>query len=150
MGSLNPINKSFCLERLCESNFHKLMRLAPDLGEINETAVAQAQGKPSLHLRIIDRAPYTLTVELSHHFADATQILGEPAVRVRVYLDVRSAEVLCYACRPPARQKAAPMLGVKQLMNNKWSLNYFLEKWLSHCLLSGYCFKQEETLEHAV
>lgn len=150
MGALNPVNKSFCLEKLCESNFYKLMRLAPNLSQIDEQAVAQAQGKPSLHLRMIDRAPYTLTVELSHYFAEASEILGEPALRIRIYLDTRSAEVLCDEARPPACRAKTHMGNAIQLMNYKWTLNYFLEKWLNHCLRAGYRFKREESLERAV
>ncbi|MGH8550445.1 MAG: hypothetical protein ACRERU_17960, partial [Methylococcales bacterium] len=63
LSRLNPVNKSRILQTLCESNFHKLFRLAPDLSRIKTLATAEASGRPKLYIRILERNPYTLTLE---------------------------------------------------------------------------------------
>lgn len=150
MGELNPVNKSLCLEMVCESNYYKLLRLAPDFSQIDAAAVAVARGKPSLHLKVIEKAPYTRTLELSHCFDKENSPSLEPAVKLQVYLDTRSVEVLHDAFRPPFVKALKRLPESRALMDYKWSLNYFLEKWLSHCLQSGYRFNSEATLEQAV
>ncbi|TAL49646.1 MAG: DUF1249 domain-containing protein, partial [Methylovulum sp.] len=30
MSLINPVNKSFCLEQICESNYQKLFKLIPN------------------------------------------------------------------------------------------------------------------------
>lgn len=141
MRVLNPVNKSYCLHKVCESNFHKLLRLAPDLIQIDQTVVAQVNGNPALHLRVLERNRYTLTMELTHYFSHDVRVLFEPAVRIRVYLDAQSAEVLVdqKLRETPYTQNRKP--DPRAILDFKWSINYFLEKWLNHCLNTGYCFE---------
>lgn len=141
MSLLNPVNKSFCLYRLCESNYYKLVRLIPDLLQLDHSAIASAAGKPELHIRLVDRSPYTLTLELSHCFQENSKSLFEPAVKIRAYLDAKSVEVLADHNRPHLAQGAQPSMQADQIMDYKWSLNYFLDKWLNHCLRLGYRFE---------
>jgi uncharacterized protein YqiB (DUF1249 family) len=66
--------------------------------------------------------------------------LLEPAVKIRVYLDARAAEVLGDRDRPSqagVRQREAK---AREVMEHKWTLNYFLSQWLEHCLACNYCF----------
>jgi uncharacterized protein len=94
MSFLNPINKSLCLEQVCASNYEKIFRLIPELCAIEGNAVGLAENNTALHLLIIEQTAYTLTIELSHCFNKKPDELLEPAVRIRVYLDVQLAEVL--------------------------------------------------------
>jgi uncharacterized protein YqiB (DUF1249 family) len=141
MSALNPINKSYWLEKLCESNYSKLLCLVPDLANIPESnrVVAYADGKPSLHLRLIRRAPYTLTLELTYCFDQGLEAF-EPAVKIRVYLDARAAEVLSDHCRPFVLDALKSNRSGREVLDYKWSLNYFLYKWLDHCLKNHYRF----------
>ena len=68
MSFVNPVNKSFCLELICESNYQKLLRLIPDLLTLKETAIGLAPNNTTLHITVIESTPYTMTVELSHCF----------------------------------------------------------------------------------
>jgi len=104
MSFVNPVNKSFCLEQVCESNYQKLLKLIPDLMAFEETAIGLAPQHITLHLEIIERTPYTLTLELSHCFHKNQHELLEPAVRIRLYLDAQLAEVLSDLC--PCRRGA--------------------------------------------
>jgi len=150
MSSINPVNKSFCLERVCEANFLKLFRLIPDLKQIQDKATGYSNNKPDLQVRIIERAPYTLTVELSHCFGDSKiDELLEPAVKVRLYLDAHLAEVMHDHYRSHVSRVIKDPGQYADIMDYKWSLNYFLEKWLDHCLQINYCFV-DETLATAI
>ena len=94
MGLINPVNKAACLEQVCESNYQKLFKLIPDLMAFNETDIGLAPNNTALYLEIIERTPYTLTLELSHCFNSEQEELLSPAVKIRVYLDAHLAEVL--------------------------------------------------------
>lgn len=140
MSALSPINKSYWLANLCEANFRKLNVLIPDLALIPPTAALKADGKPVLFLRLIERSPYTLTVELTHSFDWGFEALSEPAVQIRIYMDAGAAEVLSDRDRPFVLDALKDSISHKGVMDYKWSLNYFLSQWLDHCLQSQYCF----------
>lgn len=149
MSLLNPINKSLCLEQLCTANFQKLSRLLPDLDSIGRSAVGIAPNRSHLYLNVLERSPYTVTIELSHRFIrpEDQQIL--PAIIIRIYLDAKMAEVLS-----DHAHKAIPQVfehfGFSQaIMDYKWRLNYFLQKWLEHCLSQGYLFSAANTKTNA-
>lgn len=101
-----------------------------------ETAIGLAPHHSTLHLEIIERTPYTLTVELSHSFNKNLA----PAVKIRVYLDAHLAEVLSDHARAGVAQVFKDPGLSREIMNYKWRLNYFLQKWLDHCLKKDYLF----------
>ena len=140
MSFVNPVNKSICLEQVCESNYQKLFKLIPDLMAFKNAATGSAPHYTTLHLDIIERTPYTLTLELSHCFNNNSNDFLAPAVIIRVYLDAQLAEVLSDHARAGVAQVFKdPGLSL-EIMNYKWRLNYFLQKWLDHCLKKNYLF----------
>jgi len=141
MPTLKLVHPFRTLQDTCESNYRKLLRLIPHLSCLEERAVAYLGGKPALHLRLLERAPYTITLELSYCFEHAPRPLFEPALKLKIYLDVGMAEVIEDSERPPLR------LGDTvdgQVLEHKWKMNYFLDKWLDHCLQHGYRFTPED------
>jgi len=140
MSFVNPINKSICLEYVCESNYQKLFKLIPDLMAFKKSAIGLALHNTTLHLEIIERTPHTITVELSHCFAGNLDEFLEPAVKIRVYLDAQLAEVLSDHVRAGVSQVFKDPGLSREIMNYKWRLNYFLQKWLDHCLKKDYRF----------
>ncbi len=143
MSVFLPINTSYCLEQICESNFQKLLRLIPDLSDIKEAAVGLAASQTTLYLEVIEETPYTKTVELSHCFSNNTNELMAPAVIIRVYLDARLAEVLSDHARARVARVFPDPRKSRDIMNYKWRLNYFLQKWLDHCLGKSYQFSSK-------
>jgi uncharacterized protein YqiB (DUF1249 family) len=94
---------------------------------------------------VLERSPYTLTVILSHSFKRNLEEFLEPAVTIRLYLDLQLAEVISdHARAAVAKVYKNPSLSL-EIMNYKWRLNYFLQKWLEHCLISDYCFNSESS-----
>ena len=140
MSFLNPINKSLCLEQVCASNYEKLFRLIPDLRDVKGNAVGLATNNTTLHLQIIEQTAYTLTIELSHCFNKKPEELLEPALRIRVYLDAQLAEVLSDHARAGVNHVFKDFGLCREIMNYKWRLNFFLQKWLDHCLTKNYQF----------
>lgn len=142
MSQFQPLDKSLWLHKVCEANFRRLTGLVPDFDRIDASATAEASGKPPLRWRLLERSPYTLTVELTHDFSPAFSPLAEPAVRMRVCMDSQTVEMLSDHERPAVLdalrgERAARAVAV---MDYKWTLNYFLARWLDHCLASNYRF----------
>ncbi len=141
MSLVHPVNTSICLEKLCESNFQKLFSLIPNLCSFQKHATGETTNKPALYLKVIDRTQHTLTVELSHCFNKNQDKFMEPAVKIRIYLDANLAEVLKDHKRTDV-SKVYPDPGkTLEIMDYKWKLNYFLQKWLDHCLQKNYIFR---------
>jgi len=141
MALVNPVNKSLCLEQVCASNYEKLFQLIPELITIEDSATGFSPRHTALHISIIERTPYTLTVELSHCFNGDLSAFFAPAVKIRIYLDAQLAEVLSDHSRAGVAQVFKDPALSRDIMNYKWRLNYFLQKWLDHCLHKGYHFK---------
>lgn len=140
MSVFYPVETSFWLQKVCEANYRKLTDLIPDLARLDSAATARAQDKPALHLRLLERSPYTLTLELTHAFAPDCGEVREPAVRIRVCLDAKTAEALCDHCRPTVLDALHGAASARDVLDYKWDLNYFLARWLDHCLSNDYRF----------
>ena len=134
MSRFSPLEKPYWLHEVCEHNYLKLTRLIHDWAHLVDTLTAYADSKPPLCLKLLQRAPYTLIVELTHDFTCTETPAREPDIRIRICLDAKTAEVL-------TRQAAEP-LGADRVLERKWRHNYFLSRWLDHCLNSNYRFSE--------
>jgi len=141
MNYVNPVNKSLCLEQMCESNYQKLLKLIPELLVMKNDAVGVALNNTPLLITVIENTPYTMMIELNHYFKQNKEEFLEPAVKIRLYLDVKLAEVMSDQTRDPISLVFKDKGLSKDIMNYKWRLNYFLQKWLDHCLKKGYQFR---------
>lgn len=144
MSQLKLVNTSFCLEKICETNYQKLFRLIPDLCSFETAAIGRTQNKPALYLDVLERNPYTLTIELSHCFDKQLAALIAPGIKIRVYLDAQLAEVIRDHDRPAVDRVYKNPGSAREIQDYKWRLNYFLQKWLDHCLKTDYRFYSRE------
>lgn len=144
MAKVTPVNKSFCLQNICETNYRKIFSLIPGLRNITQSAQGLSHGKPMLHVKILEQTPYTKTIQLSHFFQNESELLLEPAVKIRLYFDVCIAEVLRDYKRIEVANAINDIGRSKDILDYKWKLNYFLEKWLDHCLKTDYVFIMDE------
>ena len=128
------------LQAACEANYARLMRLLPSMREATTLRrVALSQGERQLAvlaLEVVERCPYTTTVQVRQESVSPWLPLTQ--LEVRVYHDARMAEVT-------AVQRARRFLGVYPYPNlamyqpdEKAQLNVFLGEWLSHCLACGH------------
>ncbi|MCG6940728.1 MAG: DUF1249 domain-containing protein [Thiohalocapsa sp.] len=125
------------LMALCEENYRALMQLAPRLASLSGVHASQRPGHASLELQIIDQAPYTTTLRLTHVFpatGGCSEWLPEPDATLKAYHDAGQVEVL------DLRQTALPIFSHYQspALYAKWKANLFLSKWLGWCLRDGH------------
>ena len=140
MSYVNPVNKSFCMEQMCASNYHKLLKLMPELLVLKEAALGVALNNTPLHITVIENTPYTMMIELNHCFTQSNDEHFEPAMKIRLYLDAQLAEVMSDQAHSSIAVAFKDKGLSKDIMNYKWQLNYFLQKWLDHCLKKDYQF----------
>jgi uncharacterized protein YqiB (DUF1249 family) len=140
MNAFCPSEKSFWLQKVCERNYEKLKSLIPDWTRVGDTSIARVHGKPALYLKLLERSAYTLILELTHDFERGFEQRQEPAVRIRVCLDSKTAEVLSDYCRPFVLDALRHDPSAGKVLDYKWTHNYFLARWLDHCVQSNYQF----------
>ena len=118
--TVRPLNKSFCLQMLCEENYVRLLRLIPkiDLGDFTSTAI---------QTDVIATGPFTYTAYIQPTGSQSESTTSR--FKCRIYLDTKSVEVISIDAYSMINQ--AQTTSPKDVLNNKWSLNYFFEKWLS-------------------
>ena len=135
------------LMQLYESNYLRLRRLCGDPAGLAGERLSSVERGCDLRLRVLERSAYTLTLNLTHVFQEAAQPLPAaaalstyPDVRVRVYCDARLvqaqewAETAAAAARLPRRGAA------DRELQQRWTGNMMLNKWLEYCLDLGHRF----------
>lgn len=122
---------------LYERNYIGLRRLIPELPAAGVVCRSQVPGNLDLHLRVLERFPYTSELSLTYFFQRDAELRAEPDVRVRIYHDARQAEVLSSHLRSWPDFQADPCPG----LHNRWRANRFLYKWVCYCLHQGHRFQ---------
>ncbi len=126
-------------QSLCESSFHKLRHLLPELGSRDNFSLKlhYQQHTGTAEFQVINRAPFTLELDVSIQ-ADWGQWLDMPSFRVRIYQDVRMAEIISMNHE---RHFQALYDYPNQKMHQpdeKAQLNLLLSEWLNFCLAHGF------------
>ncbi|MDX1802862.1 MAG: DUF1249 domain-containing protein [Alcanivorax sp.] len=116
----------------CEENYARLLPLLKALGERDAMSVEVGhQHHPhTLHLKVLERSPYTTTVRLEDQ--ELLAAMPAPRLTVRLYHDARLAEVT--EARPFRRVNARysyPNRNMHQ-PDEKAQWNLFLAEWLRH------------------
>jgi len=126
---------------LCEENYRYLMRLAPDLRQMQGCCQSQLKGALDLYLEVLEQTPYTTLIHITYFFSHRQGHRPDPDARVRIYHDARQSEVV------ELRQQALPLnAGVERpTLEQKWRINLFLSKWLAYCVRQGHQFNFDES-----
>lgn len=122
----------------CERNYWRLLSLLPQLRQHDQASVmvARGEGMVMLQAQVLERAPYTLVLDL-RELSTAHGLLPSQVMRLRLYHDARIAEVLSYQSRRVRQVRHDyPNPGMHQ-PDEKVRLNAFLAEWLSHSLQQG-------------
>lgn len=125
---------------LYESNYVRLIRLAPELDRIDGTVVSRVAEALDLFLTIEERFKYTTTINLTYRFDHDTHHALEPDARICIYHDVRAVEILSHCRRRRSRKVRAWRRGRMPEVDRKWEMNRFLAKWLTFCTHQGHLF----------
>ncbi len=126
------------LMALYESNFLRLQQLVPDLVRLDGYYRSCVAGDCDLHLEIIERSRYTVTLSLSYFFVEDGVRIADPDMRIRVYLDGRLAEVMQLNGdhRHPGLRRL--IRTHRHEMNLRWRRNMVLNKWLEVLMGQGH------------
>ena len=126
------------LMALYESNYLRLLGLIPELERLDGCFRSRVAGDCDLHVEILERARYTVTLSLTYHFETDDGLLVDPDMTVRAYLDGQLAEVLGLGKRQrhPALRKL--VREHREERDRRWRRNMVLNKWLDYLAEHGH------------
>lgn len=123
---------------LYESNFIRLRHLIPELDRLDGYYQSRVAGDCDLHLEILSRSRYTVTLSLSYFFDDNGRRLADPDMKIRAYLDGHVAEAM--SLRDDHLHAELRRLSVAhgEELNERWRRNVVLNKWLEYLTHQGH------------
>ena len=117
----------------------RLLRLIPEKRFSFDAAVSRSELDHDLHLQVLARDRYTLTLRLTYLFRDGLGAglpdQANPDLVVRVYHDAGLAEAL-----DNRDYGAAPKHAFPERFAASWRRNVLLNKWLDFLLGRGHGF----------
>jgi uncharacterized protein len=128
------------LMTLYESNFVRLGWLIEDLRTIGECRVSRSATDCDLHLTPMELARYTSVFRLTYVFTGSDSEVRDPDLEVCVYHDARLAEVRSFAGFRRHPQLSKLQSGLKRELDQRWTRNMMLNKWLEYCAERGHRF----------
>lgn len=124
---------------IAEQTYARLLLLAPKLELLSGEWVSERRGRRSLWLRVVEQTPYSTRCSLAEcgeH--DDEPCAPELVVEMRVYHDARVADLLSYRNRYGGCEVFDERVLAGDSLARKRELNFFLWKWLGHCLARGH------------
>jgi uncharacterized protein YqiB (DUF1249 family) len=121
-----------------ESNYLRLLRVVPELERLDGYYQSRVAGDCSLHLEIVERSRYTVTLSLSYFFFEDGKRIADPDMKIRAYLDGHLAEAVSLdgnhrhiALRRLSREYRCEL-------DQRWRRNIILNKWLEYLVDQGH------------
>jgi uncharacterized protein YqiB (DUF1249 family) len=134
------------LGALCEENYRQLLRIAPQLLEMDGRYMASVRQHPPLLIDVQREGPFTRRVRLTHLFrvVDDDTLHPDPDVQMKLFADTGQVEVL-----EVGNQQRLPLEGLYSTpgLQQKWQANLFVANWLSYCFKTGYRFCTDDGLD---
>ena len=119
-----------------ERIFKKLEKVLGDLTVIPAYMKFEAHGFMDLNVDRLHGDQKSITIALSHYFKQNGDMVPDPDMEVRIYLEMKMAEALTYQDSFGYRQ-VYPTPGQINLKAKK-DLNVFLNRWLSNIQNQGF------------
>jgi uncharacterized protein YqiB (DUF1249 family) len=121
----------------CDANYLRLMKLFPRLADEDVSVFGMTFGQDVYQVRLeaLERGPYTTLIELRH--VPETPWALQPRMRIRLYHDARSAEVVEFQGARHFRPRYVYPNHQMHLPDEKAQVNRFLSEFLSVCLEHG-------------
>jgi len=124
------------LMTLYESNFVRLGWLIHNI----RATVSRVASDCDLHLTPLDLSRYTSVFRLTYEFIFEGRAIRDPDLEVCVYHDARLAEVRGFRGFERHPQLARLQAGLKRELDQRWTRNMMLNKWLEYCAERGHHF----------
>ena len=123
---------------LYESNFLRLKHLIPELDRLDGHYKSRVAGDCDLHLEILDRSRYTITLSLSYFFYDNGVRIADPDMKIRAYLDGNLAEAMSLRGDHRHAELRRLLRAHKAELDVRWRRNVVLNKWLQYLMDQGH------------
>ncbi len=123
---------------LYESNYLRLLRLVPELDKIDGCFRSTVAGDCQLHVEILERCRYTITLSLTYHFETDEGHVADPDLLVRAYLDGRLAEAMSLGGDHRHRELQRLFKATRHQLDLRWKRNVILNKWLEYLSDKGH------------
>ena len=132
------------LMALYESNYLRLLRLMPELTRLDGCFRSRVAGDCDLHVDVLERCRYTVTLSLTYHFETDDGLLVDPDMTVRVYLDGQLAEAMAIGQRQRHRALKQLVHEHRTELDRRWQRNCVLNKWLEYLSHSGHLILERQ------
>ena len=130
--------KSFVgLMALYESNYLRLLHVIPELERLDGCFRSRVAGDCELHVEILERCRYTVTLSLTYYFEDGNGRVADPDLVVRAYLDGKLAEAMSLRGRH-RHAELQRLTAAHHELNARWQRNVVLNKWLEYLTDQGH------------
>lgn len=126
------------LMSLYETNHVRMRRLFGDPSALPDELITVAADDLPLHVRVLERAPYTAVLHLTYWFPEDGALRADPDLTVRVYRDAKLAEACACAPRPHHRALSPYAREGRDAVEQRWIMNVMLGKWLDFLLGAGH------------
>jgi len=126
------------LMSLYESNYLRLIRLIPEIERLDGCFRSRVAGDCDLHVEILERCRYTVTLSLTYRFATDEGDIANPDMIIRVYLDGDLAESMRIGSEQRHRHLLQLISSHKKELNTRWRRNIILNKWLEYLSDQGH------------
>jgi len=141
------------LMALYESNFIKFSRL---VGNVASSAagsggyyLSTVPADCDLYLAVESSSRYTRVLRLTYRFEEEGDLIADPDLSVRVYLDARMTEVAGWAMHHQHAVLSGLARRFTKELDKRWSHNMMLSKWLDYLIDMGHTFRCIEGIDHA-
>ena len=123
---------------LYESNYLRLLRLVPELERLDGCFRSRVAGDCELHVEILERSRYTVTIALTYFFDTDEGRIADPDMRVRAYLDGRQAEAMSLCGEHRHVELRRLERAHCRELDARWRRNVILNKWLDYLTEQGH------------
>lgn len=126
------------LMALYESNFIRLRQLIPELERLDGYYQSRVAGDCDLHVEILERSRYTVTLSLSYFFYEGELRVADPDMQIRAYLDGNLAEAMSFCGEHRHSELRRLAREHRNGLNSRWRRNIVLNKWLGYLMHQGH------------
>lgn len=126
-----------------ESNFLRLLNLIPELERLDGCYRSRVAGDCDLHLEILHRERYTLTMSMTYYFSNETEIVADPDMLLRIYFDGQLAEAMSLGKDHHHVEFRRLFRAHGNELGRRWTRNIILNKWLEYLLDQGHLILEQ-------
>jgi hypothetical protein len=123
-----------------ESNHTRMRQLLGDLVRVPERAVSTSPTDLSLYVNVQERSRYTTVMQMTYWFDSTEGSVPDPDLSVRIYHDARLVEAVDCAGNPRHAVLQPLWRPARSELEQRWTLNILLNKWLEFCLDNRHVF----------